>query len=364
MTQVILIALVWSMGEPMPHQKSCRITALAGGKVVTVGGTWWGTSEGADKPDRKHWIDDVWGYDPSAGKWAALPKYPRPVAYGCAAVVGEVLYVIGGCDGVVGGADGKDGISDCYRMDFGRKPLVWEKTASLPLPLWNANAAAIGKTIYLVGGRTGNPSYTGKFELVSDVLALDTSKGAAARWEKAASLPLARAGSAAAAAGGKLYVLGGSSTDGKHDVFLREVLSWDPRTRKWNECASLRRPVAWPCGVAYRGRYVMFLGGYGEVVPRQFAPDGKALRSFLSEVWMYDVKEDRHLPGTPMMRAVLDSGAACDGESIYVIGGEDTPNRTRADWLQIARIWDPARSKKAKRQPDEATTITTPRRAP
>ena len=349
MVWTILIALVWSMGDPMPQQKSCRITAFAGGKVVTVGGTWWSTSEGADTPDQKHWLDDVWGYDPSSGSWEALPKYPRPLAYGSAAVVDDVLYVIGGCDGVVGSADGKDGISDCYRMDFGKQPLVWEKTASLPFPVWNANAAAIGKTIYVAGGRTGSPSATGKFELVSDVLALDTSKGTAARWEKATSLRSAREGNIVVAVGGKLYVLGGSSTDGKQEVLLSEVLSWDPCTRKWNECANLPRPAVWGSGVAYRDRYVMILGGYGEIIPRQFTSDSKSWSSFLSETAMYDVQEDRFVRGTPLLRAVLDSGAACDGESIYVIGGEETPNRTRVDWLQIARIWDPARIKKAKR---------------
>jgi len=341
MDPIILIALTWSMGEPIPQQKSCRITAFVAGKVVTIGGTWWSKSQGADTPDRKHWADDVWSYNPPTGKWEVLPKYPRPLAYGSTAVVGNTLYVIGGCDGVVGGADGKDGISDCYQLDFSQTPLVWKEAPSLPFPRWSANATAIGKTIYIVGGRTGSPSYTGKFKLISDVLALDTSKGATAQWEKVASLPSAREGNVVAAIDEKIYVLGGSFTDDKQNVFLREVLSWDPHTKRWEKCANLPRPTTGASGVTYKNRYVIFLGGYGEIVPRQFAPDGKVRRSFLSEILVYDVKEDRHLRNTPLLRAVLDSGAACDGESIYVIGGEETPNRTRVDWLQIARIWNP-----------------------
>lgn len=324
------MVILWSLGPPMPQPKSCRVTALVDGRFVTVGGTWWETTPGAKKPDVKHWIRDAWAYDPKAGKWSGLPDYPRPIGYGSAVAVDRTLYVIGGCDG-------KEAFAGCYRMDLGADAPAWEKFAALPRKLCLGSATVIGKTIYITAGQTESPSHTGKKQVVDEVFACDVAPGPRAKWEKVTTLPSPRVGSAVVACGGKIHVLGGMAGEGKDTRFLDEVIRYDPATRRWSKCKPLPKPAPAPACVAVKDRYLLIVPGYVET-PAAPGVASRPVRRFTPETWVYDVGSDSYKPGEPLKCAVYGCGIATDGSAVYVNGGEDTPDRTRVNLLQIGRL--------------------------
>jgi N-acetylneuraminic acid mutarotase len=105
----------------------------------------------------------------------------------------------------------------------GTSLLVWQPKASLPAPrAWPSGAVTINGKIYVPGGLNadGNPTKT-----------LFLYKPGTNTWVKKAAMPVASYGGAAAAIGGKLYLL----TPAGNSTLLHR---YDPSTNSWTPRAS------------------------------------------------------------------------------------------------------------------------------
>src|SRR5581483_9378800 len=139
--------------------------------------------------------------------------------------------------------------------------------APMPVGITGMAAAAVGSTVYIIGGDSEGSACTRR------VLAYDISHE---RWSYRDSLSTPRCGAAAAALGGRVFVIGGHyfkpcaeqchgdvrCWDAYH-VTLSSVESYDPATNRWTREPDLPVPAYGMVAVATRGDGRLFaFGGY------------------------------------------------------------------------------------------------------
>ena len=143
----------------------------------------------------------------------------------------------------------------------------------------------------------------GLIALAALAVAAPSVAASAARWESRAPLPVSRTEVAAAAAGGRVVVVGGYLADGTSSA---HAYAYDPSRDSWRRLPDLPVAVNHAAAATYRGR-VYVLGGY---VGR-----GQPLRG----AWVLEGNRWRALPRMPFARAA--AAAAVAGHRLYVVGG-------------------------------------------
>jgi N-acetylneuraminic acid mutarotase/uncharacterized GH25 family protein len=166
------------------------------GKIVRIGGM-----QPRNKPGESadnHSIKEVSAYSPKTGKWTPLPDLPAGRSSHDATAVGSKIVVVGGWE--MRGKDQKAVWHDkALVLDLSKANPAWEAIAQ-PFSRRALNAAAIGNTVYVVGGMDAE----GAIERKVDVLEVSTTT-----WSQGPNLPgIKRNGFAAAACaiGNRLYV--------------------------------------------------------------------------------------------------------------------------------------------------------------
>lgn len=176
----------WSARRPMPSIVfGAAAAAVTGDDHIYLFG-------GFVTPDSTQEYDP----DPQADSWRSRAAMPTP-RYGLAAVVvGRKIYVIGGSNGTnaVAALEAYDPDNDTWE-----RQLPSMHTARVFLA-----AAAVGSKIYAIGG---SPDCCGNG--TTNVVEVFDTAHAQLGWSFGPSLPVALQTSAAAAFGGKIYVLGG-----------------------------------------------------------------------------------------------------------------------------------------------------------
>ena len=341
--------LRWSWGPPAPMPKSNRATAVLDEKIVTVGGTFWVEREG--EKDLKIWETRVDLLNTKTMAWKELPRYPRPAGYPYAAFIGSKLYVIGG-------RGAKKGNTETFIMDMAAKDPKWMPGPSLPKPRWEMAGATIGEVIYIVGGAEGDPSKEGGAKPAPNILALDT-RNPEAGWKKITDLPAnpALGWQFVTACGGKLYVFGGFTKvkdKGKKRIKqgivkvyennslplvpVPEAFCFDPGTGKWEKLRPLPTPKAAAICLPLDEKNILIVGGVDLILRRSETPDGRERFKVSSEVWIYDTVADTYTALSPLLQQVCDMGLGYINNTIYTIGGESNPFRSRTDIVQIGRL--------------------------
>ncbi len=125
-------------------------------------------------------VDPVSSYDLTTGCWELLPRLPGARDHAGGAVVGSVLYVVGGRD------RGQDHIrGDVFALDL--RTRSWGHRAPMPTPRGGIAAAAVGSVIYTFGGE-GNPADR-SHGVFPDTEAYDTARD---RWHRLPPMPVPR----------------------------------------------------------------------------------------------------------------------------------------------------------------------------
>jgi hypothetical protein len=297
--------------------------------------------------------------------WQRIPDLPGHARQGGAvAVVDGAMYVMGGIS-----YDDPYTYSDTYQLRQRNGKWVWRKlrTCQLPWPLYGASdsTAVIGKKIYMYGvadffrppgadgpdfhseaGRDGSP--VGRALLMLDTEHLDRG------WQRLADCPgVPQFDAGVAAAGGKLYRLGGiyaplSACDGHS--YLNAVDSWvyDPATDTWSQLADMphgsnRRALT------YKDRYIVLVAGYK--YQKTWNLDGTVTDvyteaessvgwegHFEDTVLVYDTVTGRLGTADHLIEKTSIPSAAIVGDTIYTLGGEGGPRLWHPATLQIGKI--------------------------
>lgn len=202
-------------------------------------------------------------------------------------------------------------------MNFSRGD-SWVSKAPIPTSRVAPAVAAAGGKIYAIGGYafgggSGSGDEVEEYDPVAD------------SWVSRASMPSVRDGCAAAAWGGKVYLIGGRNEDG--DLATVEV--YDPASDTW--AAKTPMPTARQrLAVVTLGDKIYAVGGYN-------SDDGD-----LATVEEYDPVGDTWASKAPMPTARFEHAVAALGGKVYAIGGySDTINYVAAleEYDPVANIW-------------------------
>lgn len=179
------------------------------------------------------------------------------------------------------------------------QPSSWAEGSPVPTPRTEVTAAAAAGRIYVIGGfdRTGNT--------VPTVEAYDP---AADEWRTTTPLPFALHHAAAASHDGLVYVVGGYRSTGAPSEAL---LAYDPSTEKWEELA--------PMPTARGAQTAAFVDGILYAVGGTDASFGAGLPLATNQAYDPETNTWAEKAPMPTSRQHLAS-AALDGK-LYVVGG-------------------------------------------
>ncbi len=322
------VAGEWERLSPLPDKEGFAgpFAGVSNGALIVAGG--------ANFPDKKPWdggkkvwSDAVFVLEKPGGKWTVGGKLPRPLGYG-------VSVTHGGGVVCVGGSDAERHYADAFRMDWKDSKLVTTKLPPLPKPLANGCGALVGDVLYVAGGQEKPDSaktskavwrldlsakepkwqeiddcpgdgrmlavaagFDGSFWLVGGV-DLVVGRGEkverrylsdayrytpGAGWKRIADLPrpVAAAPSPAPADATGFYLLGGDdgsqigAAPDKHRGFGTKVLRYDPKAAKWVEGGALPAPRVTVPLVTWNKAWVV---PSGEMRPGVRSPDVWAFR--------------------------------------------------------------------------------------
>lgn len=270
----------------------------------------------------------------SVGTWSSVASlnYSRPVLGDAAAL---------GPDGriYVAGGNSNDATAADTTEAYAPSTGQWTVLPTMPTSQSAAAVAAAGGKVFVIGGY--DP--TAGFE-TGNVEAYDPTTNS---WATEANLPTARDFMAAVTASdGRIYAIGGHENYG---TYFATVEVYDPGTNSWSTGTSLPQPRSAPAAVAL-GNSVYLFGGFN-------LTDGDLASSL-----RYDLSDQTWHSIAAMPDALSGASAAVGADGrVYVVGGN--ANGTAVDtvqiydpvtdsWtlgppLEIARLWNGAASDEA-----------------
>ncbi len=226
-------------------------------------------------------------FDPSTGALSQAGALPVPLHDAAAALVGKTIYIFGG--GSSGGPE--DGI---YAYQAGSNASL---VGHLPQPIADAAAVAYGGAVYLCGGYNGvspNPVVY-RFEP-------NTGKITVAGY-----LPEGRRYAATVLSGGNIYLFGGLGTNGSR----QEIYAFSLRRDVGKSAGTLPQPMQYAAAVTKDGRIYVVGGTVG----------GKPV----ADIWRF--RPGRKGTGSLVRVGRLpsswaDGGVASSGGDWYLFGGK------------------------------------------
>jgi N-acetylneuraminate epimerase len=317
------VAGEWQRLPPLPDKEGFAgsFAGVSNGVLVVAGGA----NFPGKKPSeggKKVWYDSVFALEKPDGKWRIAGKLPRPLAYGVSVSHGDEVVCIGG-------SDSERHYSGAFRLEWKNGSIVVTELPPLPKPLANGCGALVGDVLYIAGGqenpdsaaasrmawRTDLSAQAPKWERIDDcpgdgrILAvaagfddsfwlmggaeLVMGKGSKVErryltdayrynpghgWKRIADLPhsVVAAPTPAPADASGFYLLGGDDgsqagvSSDKHRGFSNTILRYNSKTTQWIEVGSMPAPrVTTPC-VPWHGSWVV---PSGEIRPGVRSPE-------------------------------------------------------------------------------------------
>jgi hypothetical protein len=357
-----ILKIAWREGPEYPMGIQDSVLGVVEGRVVSAGGfTRWPKDIVQRFPkafggEKSGFTSLAFEWDP-AGKpatWTRIADIPgRPRQGAAMAVVDDALYALGGFSYTEPWT-----YRDAFRLRRKGGQWDWEKLAcDLPWRICEASAAVIGRKIYLVGGADFFPlAGTKDANFYSEsgrdgqpvgraLLELDTTR-LEGGWKRLPDRPgVGQFDLAAAAAGGKLYVLGGvfAPNTARNYEYTNAVDSWvySVTERSWSRLTDMpdgsnRRAIP------YKDRYIILVAGYkygknrlvDGTTTEVYSPAEKRLdfkEKFQRTVLVYDTLTKRLGSADPLLDQTSWPMLALAGDTLYCLGGEGG-----------ARLWHPA----------------------
>ena len=171
-----------------------------------------------------------------------------------AVVLDGMLYVMGGRD-KLGGPEAR--LRSVERFD----PIIsnrWMAVAPMSCVRSSFQAAVLGGKIYVAGGVSAS---NGASNVESSVECYDPSTNL---WENVAPLRTQRYACGLAAVNGKLYIAGGSYSDGRLERAESSVDCYDPSSNRWYAVAPMDTRRMFHAVAELQGKLYAIGGGTGE----------------------------------------------------------------------------------------------------
>jgi len=283
-TATVICHDCWMTKAPLPTARDVSGVFALNGMLYAIGGDTAGSVA-------------VRAYDPQTDTWSSrAPMPPKPGTFGAAAING-ILYAVAGGD--------VTGTPPATLQAYDRATDTWTEKAPMPSARSGFAVAAVNGILYAIGGY--HRVLPAPFEMTQAVEAYDPVTDS---WTTKADVPFAEFSSAAVAAGGFIYVIGGANFNGETPAVQR----YDPVTNTWTRVKDLELPVAGKAAAAFNGR-IFAMGGTGFHV------------NALSRNDEYDPIADTWTPRSAVPTPRLGMKAAELNGLIYAVGGrvQDVP---------------------------------------
>jgi N-acetylneuraminic acid mutarotase len=192
--------------------------------------------------------------------------------------------------------------------------LTWTQKANMPTPRWALATAMVDGKIYAIGGMTSEPGS----EVISTVEVYDPATNT---WARKADMPTPRSSLSASVVNGKIYAIGGSPLP---YTGLSTVEMYDPETDTWTKKPDMPTP-RWALATAVVDGKIYVTGG----LAGYSAPLVSAVDEYnpMTDAWIR--KANMPTPRWALAAAVVDG-------KIYTIGGGTT-----LDGGRIVEAYDP-----------------------
>ncbi|MDP8922604.1 MAG: kelch-like protein [Chloroflexota bacterium] len=229
----------WTAGPPLPLPLHHTMAAAVDGRLYLIGG-----EAGNPAPGESVFQDRVYMLDEVAGEWVSRAPMPTARSGGGAGVIDGKIYVAGGRP-----PHGHDfAVYDPWAD-------AWTLLPDLPTGRNHLGVAAIDGRLYVAGGRFGG----GVGSEMTDVLEIyDPST---TTWTSGAPMLAPRAGVAAVAANGCLYVIGGEGNEADPRGIFDRNEAYDPATNTWHALAPMPLPTHGLTGAAFLDGWIHLPGG-------------------------------------------------------------------------------------------------------
>ena len=165
----------WEKLPMGPPAQGLAMVAV-GDQVIRIGGMQAKNEPGADGD--LHSLAEVARFNPTSGQWEQLPPLPAERSSHDAVAVGSRIYVVGGWN--LQGAN-RAWHGDLLSLDLSAKQPSWEVVSKTPFKRRALAAAAYDGKLYVMGGITSD----GELSLATDIYDLATGK-----WSSGPELPL------------------------------------------------------------------------------------------------------------------------------------------------------------------------------
>jgi hypothetical protein len=185
-------------------------------------------------------------------------------------------------------------------------PGSWTQKKNLPMARAGAAACAADGILYVVGG--DEPGDTQEYRQTKTLFAYDPGTDS---WTQKRDMPTARRFPGVAVVDGIVYVIGGG---GIVDPATDAVEAYDPKTDTWTTKASLPAPRSAVAACAANG-ILYAIGGITGVSPNV---------GFLDTVEAYDPENDQWTPKSPLPKPAASFSAYLVNGFIHFFSGKDT----------------------------------------
>jgi DNA-binding CsgD family transcriptional regulator/N-acetylneuraminic acid mutarotase len=291
----------WEIQPPLSQPRSRLAAVEVEGQIYAIGG-----EDEVGMP-----LDLVEIYDLASKQWRLGAPLPSPRANLALTISGDDLIVAGGSrldpassEVLAAGDDSLAGanIASLLYDDMARYNRAedgWSEGGKLPMPLAGTALAAHGDMLYLLGGWNGQQMQDAVWQLplakFEDATAED--------WEVVTHLPQAVAWFGAAMVDDLLYVVGGF--DGRQE--LADCATYNVTTGEWRQLTSLNYPRG-GVNLVYDGITVLALGG--------------GWASTIQSHERYDALTNQWTTiASPISGEWRHFGAAANEGSVYILGG-------------------------------------------
>lgn len=316
-----LAAMVWERGIDLPLPLSGHASGISNGALLVAGGTDFPVS--LFRGGHKAWYDSIYVLPPDASTWRAAPRLAHPLGYSATATIDDRLIV-------AGGSDENHHYREVFALRWTGSGVERAELPPLPIPTAMAGAAALGRTIYVVGGQEEPASTRAQHAVWA--LDMETPRP---RWETVEPWPgPARILPVVVAQQGDLYLMSGAElftgADGRVTRrYLTDAYVYRPG-KGWRRIADVPRPVVAAPAVPFGQSHILVFGGDDGANADRVWELKDRHPGFSRHVLAYHTITDTWSGTGTLPEGLVTTTALRRGDRIVIAGGEDRPGHRSA----------------------------------
>ena len=299
----------WTRGADMPTLREHLALVTDGRYAYAIGGRALSSDKNTDAVER---------YDPEANTWEKMAPLPTPRgSFSGVFVDGRI---------VVAGGEAPAAVID--RVDqYDIASNSWSPLPRMNTPRHGLALAAVGTTVYAFDG-AAKPSHEASTATAESLVLPPRRLGPARQWRPLHDAPVARQFTGSAVVDGRLWVVGGLTTN----VATADVYAYDAAIDTWTKAPDLPMPLHHVTAVNYKGE-LWVLGGWTPADGNQSGRNSDQVFALRDGKWAEMPK---------LLRPRVAAAAAVVADKIVLFGGQTNGQLTPQTEVFDGTAWTDA----------------------